>query len=162
VNWEIVLGALTGAAGTLLLAGIGYAAYRAGGVALAFYRLMQRGVRAAEGIQGELAYMRSLTGGQLGEQQMGGDQDETHHANPQYVPTRAAEPRATIPFPPAFMDRFPQEPVPDATREDTDMELLNQTDADLVEIEKLEQMRQSGMEVEDSDAVHPGVEVDSK
>lgn len=118
------------------------------------FNTLLRGVRALEAVAQELAYIRNLSGGTIGEQQVGGDPEEARSQNA-YVPQNRRS--NTVPFPEPILDRFQQEPIPDATLADTDMDLLRQTDADLVDIEKLENMRQSGMEVEDSDVVHPGI-----
>lgn len=152
-------GAMLGVSATVFFGLACYCGYKAWRWVVGFYNLLLRGVRAAEGIQAELGYMRSLTGGTLGEQQVGGDPDYG-------IPTLTPGPgpgRSNVlhPFPEPLMERFPQEP-PDAKVEKGDLDLLNQTDAELAAMEVLETMRARGIPVEDSDTEHPGITVESK
>lgn len=108
-----------------------------------------------DGIQRELAYIRALapppspnSGVDVGSSQ--GFQ-------------QAAPPDTPPPFPSPIFDRFDvRKPEPDAKIEDTDSGGLIQTDEDLVAMEQLENLRQMGIPVEDSDAEHPGIEVESE
>lgn len=150
-------GAMLGVSATLFFGLACYCGYKAWRWVVGFYSLLQRGVKAVEGLQAELAYVRGLTGGTLGEQQVGGDPDYT---NP--VPQNPAPlTRGTLhPFPEPLMERFMQEP-PDAVADKDDLELLNQTDAELAAMEVLETMRARGIPVEDSEAEHPGIVAES-
>lgn len=65
--------------------------------------------------------------------------------------------RAVYPLP--DMSRY-QVVEPDAKPEDTDKELLQQTDSDLVDEERMEGLRAMGMDV-DSRTDHPGVEANA-
>lgn len=147
-------GAMLGVSATLFFGLVCYCGYKAWRWVVGFYNLLLRGVKAAEGVQQELAFMRSLTGGTLGDQQVGGDPDYGIPApSPGPGPGRA---NVLHPFPEPLMDRFPQEP-PEAKVEKGDLELLNQTDAELAAMEVLETMRARGIPVEDSEAEHPGI-----
>jgi hypothetical protein len=70
------------------------------------------------------------------------------------------EPSAPVAYPAPVFDRF--QIVPDAKVEDTDPAGLTQDDADLVRMEQIEALRQRGIEVEDSDTEHEGVEADAE
>lgn len=153
-------GALLGAAATAAFAAGCYVGWKAWLWMVGWYSLILRGVRAAEGIQQELAYMRGLTGGTLPDMHVGGDPEDA--VGPQPVPAMTSRARGFHPFPEPIMDRFAVQPEPDATKEDTDMDLLAQDDRDLAAMEVLENLRQRGIEVEDSDTVHPGITVDAK
>lgn len=110
---------------------------------------------ATDGIHRELAYMRSLTppptpnfGGEPGSPSPGQSSQETP------PPT---------PFPSPVFDRFQVvREEPDATLQDTDSGGLTQTDEDLVQMEALENLRQMGQQVEDSDTEHEAIEVESE
>lgn len=137
-------------------------------------------VAAAEGIQQELAFQRGLAlqaqavatqGMQVGgdpEEQAGDEADPDPNAElARYMEERARAMRVRPPFPSTNYDRLRQEPFdpahgidhgkPDAEVGDTDRSLLEQTDEQLMEAETLEGMRERGMDVEDHDAVHPGI-----
>lgn len=144
-------GAMLGVSATVLGVALAFLGHKAWKWMVGFYGLLLRGVRALEGIQAEWAYMRNLTGGTIGGQPGGEDINEARSAAAN-IPQRQA-----VPYPEALLDRFPSEPIPDATKEDTDMDLLGQTDRDLAALEVLEDMRKRGIEVEDSDTHHPGI-----
>ena len=111
-----------------------------------------------DAIQRELAYMRALTPPPT--PHFGGDPGE--QAGPTSAP-QSPNPPPPIPFPSPIFDRFSVvKEEPDATIADTDSSGLTQTDEDLVAMERLENLRQQGMHVEDSDTVHEGIEVDSE
>lgn len=68
-------------------------------------------------------------------------------------------------YPLPVFERFPvvtPEPAPDAKMDDTDRNLLAQTDADLANAELVEDLRSRGIHIEDDSEQHPGVEVESK
>src|ERR1700721_4829576 len=114
---------------------------------------LARSLKVLVAIGEELAYVRSLAPPPV-TPNFGSDPE-----NPQ-AGTAQEAPKPPAPFPAPIFDRF--QVVPDATIEDTDTGLLKQTDADLVEMEKLEALRQTGMQVEDSDAEHDAIEVDGE
>lgn len=108
-----------------------------------------------DAIQRELAYMRSLT-----------PQPTPNFGGDPGSPAAGQEPTAPpqpTPFPAPVFDRFQvMREEPDATIQDTDSGGLTQTDEDLVRMEALENLRQKGMQVEDSDTEHEGIEVESE
>lgn len=112
-------------------------------------------VPGVNGINSELAHMREMAV----QQQVGGTpaalsfEQESRAAERAEGEAGKAPSRTT--FPDQVLDRFPI--VPDAKVEDTDMGGLTQTDAELVDIEKIEALRQQGIEVEDDDTPHEGV-----
>lgn len=112
-----------------------------------------------ESIKGEMAYMRGMAIAS------GAPQPESLPDLPAggSRPVVATPPKPSGPaqFPTAIMDRFEVAP-PDAVAEDNDVALLGQTDAQLEEIERIEKLRQSGVEVEDDDVVHDGIVADSE
>lgn len=108
--------------------------------------------------------MRGMTQMTQAEQQAGEAANYTTETN-QSLRGQQEAPASFNAFPTQVYDRFkmePPPPPPDAKVEDTDVDLLNQTDEDLTALERLERMRQDGMEVEDSDAKHDAVIVESK
>lgn len=108
-----------------------------------------------DAIHRELAYMRSLTPQPT--PNFGGDPGSPGAGQ---EPTPAPAP---TPFPSPVFDRFPvMREEPDAKIDDTDSGGLTQTDEDLVRMESLENLRQRGMQVEASDAIHEAIEVDSE
>jgi hypothetical protein len=108
------------------------------------------------GIRQELGMMRQMT-----QAMTPNSGTETPWTPPTPTPGgEAAEAPATAAYPAPVFDRFPV--VEDAKPEDTDPAGLTQTDADLVAMEQLEALRQRGIEVEDSDAEHEGVEADAE
>jgi hypothetical protein len=115
-------------------------------------KLLKTMPRTMEGIQQELAYMRGLAVPQQVQQ-------PSDDISP--PPTGAGPSGPPQPFPAPIFDRFTVVHEPDAKPEDTDMEGLNQTDADLVAMEQIEALRQRGISVEEADAEHDAIEVDT-
>ena len=101
--------------------------------------------KVLEGINRELAYMRQMSTPQGMNEPVAG----------QEMPSQGEAPPPYIPFPSAPEGLY--KIVPDADPDDTDMNGLIQSDADLAEIEKIEALRQAGIHVEDDDVVHEGV-----
>lgn len=147
-NGYVVFTVIVTVAAMLLLALIGYAVWRGYLRVRHFYRefIGLAGIfhtlgPALNGIWAELAALRMLLTPPDAEQQ----------TPPPYVPIRGAEQRGPIQFPSiprSFFDR-------DATMEDTPRELVEQTEEELAEQMHLEEMRERGMEVDDTP--HPGV-----
>lgn len=76
---------------------------------------------------------------------------------------QAPKTKPRTPFPNPIYEQYPAVPEePDATLEDTDSEGLVQTDEELVQIEKLDNLRAMGINVEDSDAPHDAIIADSE
>jgi hypothetical protein len=73
-------------------------------------------------------------------------------------------PPPPTPFPSPVYDRYPvyKEPEPDAKIEDTDSSGLTQTDEELVEAERVENLRNMGLHIEDDDTQHDAVVVESE
>jgi hypothetical protein len=111
---------------------------------------------SVEGIRQEMMFMRQMAapGSQL-------SAEPSNPTPPASQPPSPPEPPP--PFPEAVYDRFRvADPEPDATIEDTVVEHLNQTDADLERQEQIEVLRERGVVVEDSDVEHEGVQVESE
>lgn len=72
----------------------------------------------------------------------------------------ASERKSTtpVPYPTPLLHHFPTVPEPDATVDDTDRDMLTQTDAELANIEIVESLRDRGIQVEDDDTKHEGVQ----
>lgn len=104
-----------------------------------------------EGVWKELAFLRSMN-------QPAGADPEAGVTQEQYQPMSSF---SRAPYPGPVMERYAVVP-PDAKPEDTDKEGLNQTDDDLVDAERIENLRDRGIQVEDSDTIHPGVVADSE
>ena len=67
-----------------------------------------------------------------------------------------------VTFPSPAWDRFPEaKDIPDDTLDPGQIELLEQTDAELVEMERLEAVRKRSGIVEDSDAKHEAIIAES-
>lgn len=88
----------------------------------------------------------------------------------QFTPEQAAEISAAMQqgssasnviFPQVDMSRFARVPEPDAAVEDTDMSILKQTDADMIDEERMQSMRDAGIEV-DPTLDHPGIQANSE
>jgi hypothetical protein len=110
----------------------------------------QRMTTIAETFSQELQYLRGVAA-----------QQSPNFGVEQQVPMGIPGAPPTVPpFPSMPIDRF--RAVPDAEVEDTDMEVLKQTDAELVEIERLENLRQQGIVTEDFTETEPGVTVQSE
>ncbi len=105
-------------------------------------------VSAATAIAQELAYMRTLTT----QNRPNSGQD----INPFEAPPRGGLP----PFPTPMMERF--RTAPDAELDDTDMVSLEQTDADMADMEAIEKLRAQGVQIHEPDVVRPGVMVESE
>lgn len=118
-----------------------------------------RGVpESLKGIKDELEYMRGLAQQQQVPAGSGADEG--------YIPTTGGppdKPTGPIPFPSPVYDRYAvaKEELPDAELEQEDIDLINQTDEELVAMEKLEQVRQRSGFVEDSDAKHDAIIAES-
>lgn len=101
----------------------------------------------------ELQYLRGVAA----QTQVGGD--------PYSAPQQVAVPGETAEFPgfpKPIWERFKQAPVVDATIEDTDVEVLSQTDEELAQIEHIETLRRQGMIINDEPGQEPGVVVESE
>ena len=97
---------------------------------------VQELVAVAKDLRGELGYMRAVvTGGLIPEQPQQSEDGET---------TEPTSPVGRVPFPAPVYDRFTTKPLEeDAKLEDS--EVISQTDAEMAEEEKLENLRQMGM-----------------
>lgn len=95
-------------------------------------------------IQAELAFMRQATQASA-EPMFSSEAEKAMHSAP-------SGPRRPIQFPPPNLERYLYTPVePPGTKEaklsDTDLNLANQTEQDLIEQEQLEELRKHGIEV---------------
>lgn len=96
----------------------------------------QQLVSIAKQVVAELSYLRQIM--------TGGKSTESPQPEQAYQPW--VQPK--IPeYPTPDFSRFRVKEVPDAKPEDTDMEALAQTDEDLTNIERLETLRQMGMDM---------------
>jgi hypothetical protein len=108
-----------------------------------------------DSIQKELAFMRSLSG--VAYPYSGVTAAQPPAGQNAYIPQHPPA------YPEPFLDRFAKvKEEADAKMDDTDRDLLEQTPEQLAAAQVLEELRQRGIEVEDSDTVHPGVEVDAE
>lgn len=117
---------------------------------VAMVKKLNEAVTVAGSLAAELAYLRQASTGTT-------EAVPSPNFGPQQVQRSAANP---IPFPTSPFERY--QVVEDAKVEDTDIDLLNQTDQELTELERVENLRKMGIEVADEDEPKPGVEVESE
>ena len=113
--------------------------------------------QANERVLREMVLVRQMT--------IGGPAEGEQEAYQTLSPQREASERVPLkytPFPDPMYDRFPVKPEePDASLDDTDRELLEQTDQQLSEAETLEALRARGVDVEPGDTLHRGIVVEA-
>jgi hypothetical protein len=116
-----------------------------------------------KGVSQDLALLRAITAPQM--HVSGSDEQLEAYARSyaQQNTTGDGPKMRPVSFPSPVYDRFQvAKPEPDATKEDTDIDLLHQTEEEMVTMEQIDNLRQRGIEVEDSDTVHPGVTAESE
>ena len=97
-------------------------------------------------VQGELAFMRSMTQ----------PSPNFGHEAPQPPLGHAGVMPGPPPFPAPVWDRYAPS-APDATPEDTPMDLIEQDDRDVQEAQTLEYLRSKGIEPDEGDEPQPAV-----
>ena len=103
--------------------------------------------KTIKAIYDELTYMRSMTQPSPNFGQTDTPQPPLGHAGVMPGPP---------PFPSPVWDRYAP-PAPDATLEDTPMELIEQDDKDMSEAQALEYLRSKGIEPDEGDEPQPAV-----
>lgn len=156
-------GIFLGAAGLAIITGLFVAIRKTWSVATSMetalqavprlIKVLEELVTIASGFRQELAYLRGVATGSVILQQPG-DIEPNAGGTPQ-------EPRAPTPFPSPVFDRFTVKPdAPDATKEES--VIFAQTDEEMAEIEKLDNLRNLGYVVEDVETPHEARQVDSE